>query len=170
MRSFDERMDEIKRRSQTIFAQRKKQRKQLLLTCVPLVLCLVVLGGIWLGTPGKRPQTPTASVPRLEVSGAEFKRDCTDSQTVQQLQDLLAHCQTSSLLNDSVNLPTKSDPHGTSPYTITLVTEAGETLYYRLVGNKLTDEISGQVTLLTPKQLREITALLGIPDNGLQKG
>ena len=42
MRSFEERIAEIDRRSKKIQAERKKRRAQALVVCVPLVLCLGV--------------------------------------------------------------------------------------------------------------------------------
>ena len=40
MRSFDERIAEIHRRSEKILRQRKKQRRHMLMACIPLVLCI----------------------------------------------------------------------------------------------------------------------------------
>lgn len=48
MRSFEERKEEIFRRSEKKIAHRKKTVRQVIATCVPLVLCLGTLSGIWL--------------------------------------------------------------------------------------------------------------------------
>lgn len=45
MRSFEERKEEIFRRSEKRIIQRKKIVKRVVLTCVPLVLCLTVVSG-----------------------------------------------------------------------------------------------------------------------------
>jgi len=50
MRSFEQRMAEISRRSQEIFTQRKRRRKRLLTLCIPLVLCIGLL--TWMLLPG----------------------------------------------------------------------------------------------------------------------
>ena len=42
MRSFEERIAEIYRRSEEIVAQRKRRRKHILIACIPLVLCATV--------------------------------------------------------------------------------------------------------------------------------
>lgn len=46
MRTFEERMEEISRRSGELLEKRKKRRRGILLTCIPLVLCLGLLG-LW---------------------------------------------------------------------------------------------------------------------------
>lgn len=48
MRSFEERKAEIFRRSQEKIIKRRKTVYQVVLSCVPLVLCLGTLSGIWL--------------------------------------------------------------------------------------------------------------------------
>lgn len=58
MRSQEERMAEIRRRSNMLIEERKKKRKIIWATCVPLILC-VVIGGLWLFPKG----TATESIP-----------------------------------------------------------------------------------------------------------
>lgn len=47
MRNHEERMAEIRRRSDALIQERKKRRKTILTLCVPLALCLVIMG-VWL--------------------------------------------------------------------------------------------------------------------------
>ena len=51
MRSFEERIAEINRRSDRIIKERKKRRKYILATCIPVVLCI----GLWLAWPAQKP-------------------------------------------------------------------------------------------------------------------
>ena len=65
MRSFEERKEEIFRRNEKRIAQRKKTVKRVVLTCVPLVLCVsAVTGYLALGGFGKMdnaaPESPMA--------------------------------------------------------------------------------------------------------------
>ncbi len=56
MRTFEQRMAEIKSRSETLIRRRKKRRIAILTTCIPLVLTLVLVGGRFLF-----PDSPTES-------------------------------------------------------------------------------------------------------------
>lgn len=61
MRTFDERKEEIFRRSEERIARRKKNMKRIVVTCVPLVLCVTVLTGfLTLGGYGKDESAPEA--------------------------------------------------------------------------------------------------------------
>ena len=62
MRTHEERMAEIYRRSDVLIQERKKRRKRILTLCVPLVLCLVILGA-WLSQKG----AVTESIPMEEI-------------------------------------------------------------------------------------------------------
>lgn len=75
MRSFEERKEEILRRSEKRIAQRKKTVKRVILTCVPLVLCVsAVTGYLALGGFGKMdnaaPESPMAPNYSLQDSYA----------------------------------------------------------------------------------------------------
>jgi hypothetical protein len=53
MRSFEERISEINRRSEKIIKERKKRRKYILSACIPVVLCL----SLWLAWPEPKAAT-----------------------------------------------------------------------------------------------------------------
>lgn len=71
MRSLEERLAEINRRSQALEKKKKQRRKQTLLCCIPLLLCVVTL--IWLNF-GKSPAPVSAEV--NESSHYTFLSDC----------------------------------------------------------------------------------------------
>ena len=101
MRTFDERMAEIYRRSEQILQQRRKRRKHILLTCIPLVLCLSILGALTL--PSMQPKGDaapenmvadangiySADVVKVEVIGEEQTFTYTDVQEVLNISDYL---------------------------------------------------------------------------------
>ena len=61
MRSFEERKEEIFRRSEAKIAQRKKNIKRVVATCVPLVLCVTALTGyLTLGGSMEKASAPEA--------------------------------------------------------------------------------------------------------------
>lgn len=53
MRSFEERISEINRRSEKFIKERKKRRKYILTACIPVVLCL----SLWLAWPEPKAAT-----------------------------------------------------------------------------------------------------------------
>ena len=77
MRSFEERKEEIFRRSEAKIAQRKKNIKRVVATCVPLVLCVTALTGyLTLGGSMEKASAPEANwqgsaMMESIISGAE---------------------------------------------------------------------------------------------------
>ncbi len=62
MRTHEERMAEIHRRSEKLIKLRKKRRIATLLTCIPLILCVGIVSGLFLKGGG-----PTESMTEMET-------------------------------------------------------------------------------------------------------
>ncbi len=103
MRSFDERIAEINRRSDAILQRRKQQKKRFLTACVPLALCLVVCSA-WVlpsimptrsNDPSGMPESVLdsdsqhshtgmgAAVVKIQVSNGDTTQTHTDAATIQ---------------------------------------------------------------------------------------
>ena len=103
MRSFEERIAEINRRSGRMIKERKKRRKYILTACIPVVLCI----GLWLAWPAQKPTpeepkdtnnainvpldspSPQRYVLRVDVSGNDFSSYHTDEDLVTEIYDRL---------------------------------------------------------------------------------
>ena len=87
MRSLEQRIAEINRRSEEIMKKRKLRRKQLMITCIPVVLCVSLAcafglpglethDGVAPGTPEHVvvgcPQKGSADYVRMEIAGQDF--------------------------------------------------------------------------------------------------
>lgn len=108
MRTFEERIAEIDRRSQQIRNQRKQRRKHILTACVPVVLCVTACFFWWQfpdrTAPLERiPDIPetvvsesqfsyTSSVDRIEISGPGISRTLTEAAEIEKVTDYLQTC------------------------------------------------------------------------------
>ena len=99
MRNFEERKAEVFRRSEKRIKERKQRRNHILMACIPLVLCITLLGAFLF--PGATPEDPSfngsaggglteekfesLSCPnaKITVTGGNF------SQTYKEVEDLL---------------------------------------------------------------------------------
>ena len=107
MRTFDERLAEIDRRSKQIKNQRKQRRKAVLAVCVPLLLC-ISLSMTFLPQAETKPSesAPEAmqetvpamlfqylcSVSQIDVSGQEASHSITDPAEIEKITDHLLRC------------------------------------------------------------------------------
>ena len=191
MRSFEQRIEEINRRSEKILKERKKRRKYILAACIPLVLCLT-LAIAWLQqTPS--PTEPEATL-RVYVSGDGFRRTYKEEALVKEIYNLITSLEsqkvfpqeapTEPILNDDAGsaAPEPEDPKGnaSSPtygapmdsvpmdrvpvqYRIKLTLEDGSKMEYVLCDNTLENLTTGETTVLNTEEVKALKALLEIP-------
>lgn len=180
MRSFEERKEEIFRRSQQRIAQRKKTVKRVVLTCVPLVLCVTALTGYFalagfgkmdLAAPesamepnyslqdreemveADMAETPECAMPQLVAATwqqQDGEKTCTDPQQLQQL------------LWDLEDTADKENTYqGTSgqgePIRITVIYDHGGQEQYTLTDSVLTGPAGSWN--LTQQQLQQLQQL-----------
>ena len=99
MRNFEERKAEVFRRSEKRIKERKQRRNHILMACIPLVLCITLLGAFLF--PGATPEDPSFNgaaggglteekfeslscpIAKITVKGGNF------SQTYKEVEDLL---------------------------------------------------------------------------------
>ena len=99
MRNFEERKAEVFRRSEKRIKERKARRNHILMACIPLVLCITLLGAFLF--PGATPEDPrfngsaggglteekfeslSCPIAKITVTGGNF------SQTYKEVEDLL---------------------------------------------------------------------------------
>ena len=99
MRNFEERKAEVFRRSEKRIKERKARRNHILMACIPLVLCITLLGAFLF--PGATPEDPSFNgsaggglteekfeslscpIAKITVTGGNF------SQTYKEVEDLL---------------------------------------------------------------------------------
>ena len=99
MRNFEERKAEVFRRSEKKIKERKARRNHILMACIPLVLCITLLGAFLF--PGATPEDPgfngsaggglteekfeslSCPIAKITVTGGNF------SQTYKEVEDLL---------------------------------------------------------------------------------
>ena len=99
MRNFEERKAEVFRRSEKRIKERKARRNHILMACIPLVLCITLLGAFLF--PGAAPEDPSFNgsaggglteekfeslscpIAKITVTGGNF------SQTYKEVEDLL---------------------------------------------------------------------------------
>ena len=99
MRNFEERKAEVFRRSEKRIKERKQRRNHILMACIPLVLCITILGAFLF--PGATPEDPgiigsaggglteekfeslSCPIAKITITGGNF------SQTYREVEDLL---------------------------------------------------------------------------------
>ena len=99
MRNFEERKAEVFRRSEKRIKERKQRRNHLIMACLPLVLCITILGAFLF--PGGTPEDPgfngaaggglteekfeslSCPIAKITITGGNF------SQTYREVEDLL---------------------------------------------------------------------------------
>lgn len=196
MRNFEERMEEIQRRSEKIIKQRKKRRLCMATACVPAVLCAAFLLHRMLPGDAMEPDFYNGAVMEsytdmsqsaayVEVSGSGMRKNLTEPETVNQIIQLMSPAiPETNVLEDSESfdlleaetvykedLMDDSKDYSTSSavvYIITVCQPDGETVSYSLVGNQLECD-SGEVRILTSQELQELQMLLEITQEGETK-
>ena len=187
MRNFEERIAEIYRRSEKILQQRRKRRKHILMVCIPLVLCMTVLGA--LSMPSMMPKGDaapenmvadasgiyTAYVVKVDIIGENRTLTYTDVQDVLNISDYLHE--------HTLEPPTSAQPGNNDTYdredssqtiledgftgsctsvTITLTMEDGSQIRYFLDENGLINAQTGHSYFLTEDEISKLKDRLGL--------
>lgn len=194
MRNFEQRMEEIQRRSEKIIKQRKKRRLCIAAACVPAVLCVALFLPQILSGDVMEPDYHNGAVMEsyiemsqtaayVEVSGNGMKKTLTELETVNQILQLMHPAMPETnvleqpeirdetenvykefLMDDSKDYFTSS----ATSYSITVYQPSGETVSYSLAGNQLKCE-DAKVRILTDQELLCLQILLGISQEGETK-
>ena len=180
MRSLDERVAEINRRSEEIIQLKKKRRKMALAGCVPAVLCICILAT--LAVPDR--QTTESCTPGetgcysggmygiadgammdtvIEVTGSDFQLSHSTAASVSKILETIDHLLPSNQENSlAAESAYGSAACGGVGYTIT-INQAGENLQtYLLQGDSLIDCRTGDFCDLTKMELQILKTVLGI--------
>ncbi len=188
MRSFEQRMTEIRRRSDVILRKRKKRQRAMLALSVPLVLCAGLLGLFFGGNGVARDEAYEMVVPggangighiessysytgsvEIRVTGNGKERIYKDSEEAMQIAVILfGNTDFSGAPNETVSEFAEGSANGDDlagglgeqDYQIRLIRGDGSEVVYRLNGDKLIREDT-QIPLNTEK-LKELKVLLGI--------
>lgn len=180
MRSFDERIAEINRRSERILKERKKRRKRLLLGCIPLAVCLIVFTALFLPKQAPTEQAPTSPVTngsnayfaqlaeqgKIKVSGPGIYKIYHDDSDVTRIIGALYGCsKPDSVISDATGEGEATDNglNGifSTGYKITW-TVSKSNMQWRLTGNRLENITDGQSHTLTDSQVAFLKDTLGI--------
>jgi len=185
MRNLNECQAEVFRRSEKRTKERKQRRNRILMACVPLVLCIVLVGvGFDREATPPNLQDPGSAAPgtselhdivqesnvhtiaTVMVSGHGFSMSHTDVAETAQICDQLAAYR----LTPPANNPISEDPQpedapedADEAYTITLVAHSGEKTVFRLTGCTLKNTATGETYVLSQAQVKQLHVLLGIP-------
>lgn len=185
MSNLDQRMAEIRRRSEKILKERKKRRQVILAACIPVLLCVGIYA--FMRTPVTQnhrisdPVAPEDSVGSIvlyaqaQVNGRTLSRE--DAQQIHVFFDKLVlpgygfpdENDEADVRGDTdVVMSEDAEEHkflsnsttDTISYTITLIAEDGSSREYGLTGNELTDLATGQSVFLSQEQLQELLAFI----------
>lgn len=191
MRNLNECQAEVFRRSDKRIKARKKCRNHVLMTCVPLALCVSVLTvfmltGVKVKVPetdeaaGMPPQNESAqcSALKIEVSGQGKTKEYTDPAVVKtvcdQISGYYALYAESTLTTQTTSGGGADDAEtevtpgltgsltGSNGYQIVITLENGSKLLYDLNGRVLMARNTNRSYTLTKDQQKQLTALLGI--------
>lgn len=183
MRNLQECQAEVFRRSEKRIKARRQRRNRMLLACIPLVLCVTVLGVLLLpgaaAEPGGNSGPPDAalgalpelqgesylcSIASITVTGSGVSKTYTDTSRILAIWDRLqAFSGADGGQKENAN---PKDPiySSTAGYTITLALRDGSITSYSLSGNTLKNLTKNQSSHLSREQTDELIALLGIFD------
>jgi hypothetical protein len=186
LRSFEQRIAEINRRSEGIIKRRKRIRRCILACCVPLVLCI----GLWAaiprcnapfdsahsadGTKNENLSESMGTTPYIEVS-AQSDYCLYDALTVNKILTIL---NTSGVKTEAKPDQTQYTQYAAGQITVgangTEVQEMrivvkgsdGTRTVYTLMGARLTNEETQDVSYIPSEDLRELHELLGLTEAG----
>lgn len=183
MMDFQQRKDEILRRSAQRLQARRQLRKRIVMTCVPLAVCVAAFsawilgGGVSLKSAddtlayiaesgsmnGQTAENTAEGLASVQVDTGDAVRVYTDAQTLQAVSRLVQ-----SLEEDGGSDGEGTVAQGTpsyadnEQYTLILTSSAGTQHTYILRGDQLTDRNSGTSCELDAAQLEELRKLLGL--------
>ena len=172
-------------RSEKRIKERKQRRNHILMVCVPLVLCVVLVGVRFdrgatspsLQDPGSAApgtselndivqESHTHTIATVTVSGQGFSASYTEVADIQQICDHLAAYRLTPP-SSSPNI-VNTQPEGPAEdadvtYTITLVAHSGDRIEFQLTGNTLKNVTADEAYILSQAQIKQLHVLLGIP-------
>lgn len=190
MRSLEERIAEIYRRSEMIVAQRKKRRKHILMACIPLVLCLSVFAAFVLlammpagAKDAAAPENMRADASgsyglyasKVKVTGSGLALIHTRQSEVLKISDYISQCtmetpENYEAANGAAGKAESADSDYESiadtvstGYSVTLIWEDGSKTEYLLDGDTLIHVSTGRYYPLSLTQANELKILLGLP-------
>lgn len=180
MMDLEQRMEEINSRSQAILRQRRR-RNRVLLSCVPLVLCVAVFagallrhgGGLELGTPENWSGSAVVTV--------------TQGDQAYEIEDPVRVAQIFNAFSNAMKIPAEDYVYGgaiggadlpeadggsdsaidgvtgefpASGDIVEITLDDGTTHFYQLLGNQLTDRSTGRTVDLSGEIVAELRVLL----------
>ena len=190
MRNFEERKAEVFRRSEKRIKERKARRNHILMTCIPLVLCVTIFGALFLPKLDYFKSAPERSDELLysgmgtEAVGGLF------TGSVEVSGNGISNCYTSvtdvqgisALLNGIVAIPETAPDGGDRDfvtednsstdlkedvkeqgYTIVIKRSDGSSTEYLLVGSVLIDQNTQQEYPVGEATMKDLKNALGIP-------
>lgn len=180
MKTTDERITEIFRRSEIIFKKRQKRRKRILAVCLPMLLCvtlcLTIIGQfqITAKNDSQNPANPSKLGNRLmliEVSGSGI--DVSNGQTevllrVQQIfDDITAKPDTDIKINDYISSSSvaSSNCNQNADYQFILTNTDGHVAKYELKGCVFIDLSTDEEYTADPAEVMLLLQILGISEN-----
>ena len=192
MRNFEERKAEVFRRSEKRIKERKQRRNHILMTCIPLVLCLTIFGAFLFPQMDDLKQAPESSNEQfsgamgtdevgglfagsVEVSGNGVSSYYTSVENVQGIMRLINGIVAVPETNDGDDLrdyitdestsTDKNENYQESCYKIVVKRSDKTSTEYLLVGSVLIDQTTQQEYPVREDTMKDLKNALGIPLN-----
>ena len=192
MRNFEERKAEVFRRSEKRIKERKQRRNHILMTCIPLVLCLTIFGAFLFPQMDDLKQAPESSNEQfsgamgtdedgglfagsVEVSGNGVSSYYTSVENVQGIMRLINGIVAVPETNDGDDLrdyitdestsTDKNENYQESCYKIVVKRSDKTSTEYLLVGSVLIDQTTQQEYPVGEATMKDLKNALGIPLN-----
>ena len=193
MRNFEERKAEVFRRSEKRIKERKQRRNHILMTCIPLVLCLTIFGAFLFPQLDDLKQAPESNnehyfsgamgteadgglfAGSVEVSGNGVSSYYTSVENVQGIMRLINGIVAVPETNDGDDLrdyitdestsTDKNENYQENCYKIVVHRSDGTSTEYLLVGSRLIDQNTQQEFSVSEDTMKDLKNALGIPLN-----
>ena len=192
MRNFEERKAEVFRRSEKRIKERRARRNHILMTCIPLVLCLTIFGAFLFPQLDDFKQAPESSNEQfsgamgkdeigglftgsVEVSGNGVSSYYASVENVQGIMRLINGIVAVPETNDGDDLRDYITDESTSTdvnenyqencYKIVVHRSDGTSTEYLLVGSRLIDQNTQQEFPVSEDTMKDLKNALGIPLN-----
>jgi len=192
MRNFEERKAEVFRRSEKRIKERRARRNHILMTCIPLVLCLTIFGAFLFPQMDDLRQAPESSNEQfsgamgtdevgglfagsVEVSGNGVSSYYTSVENVQGIMRLINGIVAVPETNDGDDLrdyitdestsTDKNENYQENCYKIVVKRSDKTSTEYLLVGSVLIDQTTQQEYPVSEDAMKDLKNALGIPLN-----
>lgn len=193
MRNFEERKAEVFRRSEKRIKERKQRRNHILMTCIPLVLCLAIFGAFLFPQLDDLKRAPESNnehyfsgamgteadgglfAGSVEVSGNGVSSYYTSVENVQGIMRLINGIVAVPETNDGDDLrdyitdestsTDKNENYQESCYKIVVKRNDKTSTEYLLVGSVLIDQTTHQEYPVSEDAMKDLKNALGIPLN-----